>query len=169
MNLHLHSRYFCTSMGWASCLARIPCTDPHAMTTAPPRGHSCFHLCHSSAKLHVSPRIFPSWDTATSFEGWPSGPPWGPWVLPGDTSSPGMDCGAACCHPPRERVAGTAGTPALGGLFSIKTATMPESPNPFFQLFFFPSLRLTVVLFFHQIIPGNSYFCKNSDIIPIRW
>lgn len=86
MNLHLHSHDF-----WASHLAHISCTDPHAMTTAPSQGRSCFHLCHSSAKLHVSPHTLPSWDT-TSFEGWPSGPHGGPWVLIGDRSIPGMGC-----------------------------------------------------------------------------
>lgn len=40
--------------------------------------------------------------------------------------------------------------------------TCPESPN------YFPFLSL-LWNFFSHIIPRNSYFCKNSGVIPMRW
>ena len=100
------------------------------------------------------------------------GLPCGPTVLPGDSSSPGPCRGAVSCYPPRERAAGTGGTPAQGGDCSQSKLQRCQEVKILSSSYFFLSFPLTASLwlfFFGQIIPGNSYFCKNSDIIPIRW
>lgn len=76
--------------------------------------------------------------------------PPGPWVLPGDSNSTGPGSGELCCHPQRERVAGRARTPAQK--VPVISLSSPYCGS-----------------FFSHIIPRNSYFCKNSGVIPIRW
>lgn len=113
-------------------LAHSPCTDLHAMTTAPPRGHSSFHLCHSSAKLHVSPVSSPAATLLPALRAGLQGLPEGPGFYLGTGTARGQAVEQHVASPTRR------GTPGLEGLFSIKTAAMPESSKPFFQLFFFP-------------------------------
>lgn len=160
MSLHLHSHH---SYSWTlhEPLTQIPTLRLLHLLEA-------VATCRfASPQLHFMPGPISS--RAASFEGWPSGPPWGPGVLPQGRSSSGPGWGAAYCHP---KGAGTAGTPALWGLFSIKLQQCHQvpRPNPFFQLFFFFLLSSPHCgSFLVKLFQGTLYFSKNSDIIPIRW
>lgn len=86
----------------------------HSCRNSPPIEQDSFHkaptvgwtcpLAHTSAALTLS-------STATSFAGWPLGPPPGLWILPGDRNSTGPGSGEPCSHPQKGKVAG-ARTPA---------------------------------------------------------
>lgn len=135
-------------------LARASHTDPHAETTAPPRGRSHLQICQSSATLHAWPHILPScqlrgltFRATLRARGFTPGqeqlgaglrssvlPPQGCW-----------DCRDTC--PVRTLL--------------HQTAAMPPSPKTQSLLsafFFFSPFFASLWFFFGQIIPGNSLF-----------
>lgn len=159
MNLHLHSCYFCISMGWAlhtvpaqistpwplhllEAIAASTFANPQLNFTSrpyPPQLGHCYQLWGLAFRASLRALGFTRGQEQSGDRLWSS-------MLPPP--------------PPRDT--------CPGGTVLNQNCSDARKFQAFLSAFFFFLPSPHCGSFFRQIIPGNSYFCKNSDIILIR-
>lgn len=160
MNLHLPSCYFCISMGWALHTAPAQISTPWPLHLLEAIAASTF----ATPQLNFTSRPYPPqlrhcyqlWGLAFRASLRALGFTWG-------QEQPGDRLWSSMLPPPPPE-----GHLAWRDCSQSKLQQCQKVPSLFSSFFFFLSSP-HCGSFFHQIIPGNSYFCKNSDIILIRW
>lgn len=162
MNLHLPSCYFCISMGWALHTAPAQISTPWALHLLEAIAASTFDT--PQLNFRSGPVSSPAGTLLPALRAGLQGLPEGPGFYLGTGTARGQAVEQHLATPNPE------GHLPWGDCSQSKLQRCQKVPSLSFRVFFFPPLPSPHCgSFFHQIIPGNSYFCKNSDIILIRW